>query len=335
MPPTEEDESIKVFCRGCKAKLDMTGLEPFSRVPCPECGTMLRVPMRFNRYLLEKLCGEGGMSRVYRAIEPQLARRVAIKIMNASDQGVQAETEHFIEEAKVVSRLSHPGIIPVYNCGIEKGQAFMAMRFMEEGSLERHLKEGTLPPREVLLGQLATVAEGLAYAKERGVTHHDVKPGNILLTNEGEAKLGDFDLADTSAKEGFRSVRGGFASPAYVSPERLFFGAEDHRGDIFSLGATIYELLAGNPPFGAVGDPQDLLDRRNKKAYPRLTEFGCSQVFSDLVDRMLAYSPEERPEYPEIIRLLRAEADGTAKPDSAPHTDTGAFFGRIFKRLGK
>lgn len=339
MPPDKEEIPIKVFCRGCKAKLDMTGLEPFSHVACPECGTILRVPLPFNRYLLEKLCGQGGMSSVYRAIEPQLARRVAVKILNSRDGDVQAEVEHFLEEAKVVSRLSHPGIIPVYNCGIEDGQAFMAMRFMENGSLEQHMKDGTLPPREALLGLLVTVVEGLAYAHEHGVTHHDVKPGNILLTREGEAKLGDFDLADTSAKEGFRTVRGGFASPAYVSPERLFFGAEDYRGDIFSLGATIYELLTEQAPFGTTGEPEALLDRRNKREYPRLTQFGCSPQFSDLIDRMLAYSPEERPGYPEVIRLLRAEAEGKLKKEPGPepeqHTDTRAFFGRIFKRPEK
>jgi len=150
-------------------------------------------------------------------------------------------------------------------------------------------------------------------------------------------KLGDFDLADTSAQKGFRAVRGGFASPAYVSPERLFFGAEDSRGDIFSFGATIYELLTEQPPFGSVGEPQDLLDRRNRREYPRLVQFGCSQQFSDLIDRMLAYSPEERPGYPEIIRLLRAEAEGKLKTEPEPeaHTETRAFLGRIFKRPGK
>ncbi len=335
MPPIEGEEPIKVFCRGCKAKLDVSDEEPFSRVACPECGTILRVPKRFDRYLLEKLCGQGGMSSVYRAIEPQLARRVAVKILNADDEYVQAEVEHFLTEAKVVSRLVHPGIIPVYDCGVYRGEAFMSMRFMDNGSLEQHMKAETLPPRELLLGQLTTITEGLAYAWEHGVTHHDVKPGNILLTREGEAKLGDFDLADTSAQEGFRSVRGGFASPAYVSPERLFFGAEDHRGDIFSLGATIYELLTGEAPFGTVGEPEDLLERRNKKAYSRLTGYGCSQEFSDLVDRMLSYSPEERPGYPEIIRGLRAETKYAVKPNEEPRTETGALFGRILKRFGK
>lgn len=334
--PQTEPEPIKVFCRGCKAKLDMSGLEPFSRVACPECGTILRVPMRFERYLLEKLCGRGGMSCVYRAIDPQLARRVAVKILDPANEDVKSEEEHFLAEAKIVSRLSHPGIIPVYNCGIWENQAFMAMRFMDNGSLEHHLKARTLSSRPVLLGQLTVIAEGLAYAHGRGVAHHDVKPGNILLTKEGEAKLGDFDLADVSVGKGFASVRGGFASPAYVSPERVFFGAEDYRGDIFSLGVTIYELLAGSPPFGIVGEPEDLLERRNRKEYPPLAKLSinCPVELSDLVDRMLAYSPDERPEYPEIIRILREAAEKGENAGPGPGTETRAFFGRFLKRLG-
>lgn len=333
MPPTES-EPIKVFCRGCKAKLDMSGLEPFSHVACPECGTILRVPMRFERYLLEKLCGRGGMSSVYRAIDPQLARRVAVKILDPANDEVKGEVDHFLEEAKIVSRLSHPGIIPVYNCGVWNGQAFMAMRYMDDGSLERHLKAHTLPLFPILLGQLTVIAEGLAYAQGRGVAHHDVKPGNILLSKEGEAKLGDFDLADVSAEKGFVSVRGGFASPGYVSPERLFFGAEDYRGDIFSFGVTIYELLAGAPPFGIVGEPEDLLERRNRKEYPPLAKLsiGCPQELSDLVDRMLAYSPGERPEYPEIIRILRESAEKGEGSGSGPGTETRAFFSRFLRR---
>lgn len=336
MSQFEEGEPIKVFCRTCKIKLDMTGLEPFSRIACPECGTMLRVPMRFERYLLEALCGEGGMSCVYRAIEPQLVRRVAVKILNPAAEGVKAEILHFLEEAKIVSRLSHPGIVPVYNCGIWNDRPFMAMRYMDNGNLERHLKAGTLPKRSLLLSQLTTIAEGLSYARSRNVAHHDVKPGNILLTKEGEAKLGDFDLADASTEREWSTVRGGFGSPAYVSPERLLSGAEDSRGDVFSFGATIYELLSGNTPFGTVGEPEDLLDRRKKKKSPPLENLpgGCSAQLSDLVERMLSYSPEERPDYEEIIRTLREEK---TSQEAAPEqkTETGALFGRFLKRFGK
>ncbi|MDR0931400.1 MAG: serine/threonine protein kinase [Victivallales bacterium] len=334
--PQTDSEPIKIFCRGCKAKLDVSGLEPFSQIPCPECGTLLRIPMRFERYLLEKMCGRGGMSCVYRAIDPQLVRRVAVKILDSTNEDISAETEYFLKEAKIVSRLSHPGIIPVYNCGIWENRAFMTMRYMDNGSLERHLKAHTLPPVPVLLTQLAVIAEGLAYAQTRGVAHHDVKPGNILLSSSGEAKLGDFDLADVSETKGFSPVRGGFASPAYVSPERLFFGAEDYRGDIFSLGVTIYELLTGIPPFGVIGEPEELLERRNKKEYPPLRQLvpECSPELDGLIERMLSCSPEERPEYKEIIRILKDSAENWKKVESGPGTETRAFFSRFMKRFG-
>lgn len=306
---------IKVFCRTCQTKLDMSDLEPFSKVACPECGTLLRVPKRFDRYLLEKACGRGGMSIVYRAIDPQLARRVALKVLVLEDEDDrEAITAHFLEEAKLLSRLSHPGIIPVYNCGVWEGEAFLAMQFMEQGSMEFHIKNHSLPELPVLYAALTAVAEGLAYALEQGVIHHDVKPGNILFSGAWEAKLSDFDLANVNLAGGFSKVKGGYASPCYASPERLFFGAEDHRGDIFSLGVTIYELLAGEPPFNSQGEPEELLKERQAGEFSPLSTLPirCGREVSELVDRMLAASPEDRPRYPEIIRVLRQAAAKTA-----------------------
>ena len=117
---------------------------------------------------------------------------------------------------------------------------------------------------------------------------------------------------------------------------RLFFGAEDYRGDIFSLGATIYELLAGSPPFGIAGEPEELLERRNRKEYPPLAKLsiGCPGELSTLVDRMLAYSPGDRPEYPEIIRVLRESAGKGDESGPGPGTETRAFFSRFLRRLG-
>ena len=131
-----EPEPVKVFCRGCHAKLDVSDLEPFSFFPCPDCGTRLRVPKRFDRYLLEKICGYGGMSKVYRAIEPELARRVAVKILNPGSEADDGGTR-FLAEARLVARVNHPGIIPIYNCGVFEAQPFLVMRYMESGSLEQ------------------------------------------------------------------------------------------------------------------------------------------------------------------------------------------------------
>lgn len=302
-----DPEPVKVFCRGCHAKLDVSDLEPFSYFPCPECGTRLRVPKRFDRYLLEKICGYGGMSKVYRAIEPELARRVAVKILNpdseANDGGAR-----FLAEARLVARVNHPGIIPIYNCGVYEEQAFLVMRYMESGSLEQWLKEGRLPDVRQIALWLLKVTEGLEFALRREkIVHHDVKPGNILISAENEAKLGDFDLADVRDEGDSLTLCDGWGSPAYVSPERLLYGGEDFRGDIFSMGVTIYELMSGVPPFGVTGEPEELLDRRLEGVARPLAELNpeVSPELSALVGRMMSYAPEDRPEYGEVIAGLK------------------------------
>ncbi len=300
-------EPVKVICRGCHIKLDVSDFEPFTFVFCPECGTRLRVPERFERYLLEKVCGYGGMSTVYRAIEPDLARRVAVKILNPEcEKGDGGQV--FIAEARLVAKVNHPGIIPIYNSGSFEGRSFLAMQFMDAGSLERRLSEETYARPHQTAVWLLRIMEGLDYALTRErIVHHDVKPGNILLTAAGEAKLGDFDLADVRDTGDHLTLCDGWGSPGYVSPERLLYGGEDYRGDIFSFGVTIYEMMSGVLPFGVHGEPEELLERRAESRYRQLWELNplVSQELSDLVSRMLSYAPESRPEYTEAIDLLR------------------------------
>ncbi len=301
-------EPLKVFCRKCHAKLDVSELEPFAYFPCPGCGTRLRVPKRFDRYLLEKICGYGGMSKVYRAIEPELARRVAVKILNPESEANDGG-KRFLAEARLVARVNHPGIIPIYNCGIYEEQPFLVMRYMEAGSLEQRLKDGTLPDIRQIAAWLRNIVEGLDFAlRQEKIVHHDVKPGNILISAENEAKLGDFDLADVRDEGDSLTLCDGWGSPAYVSPERLLYGGEDYRGDIFSMGVTIYELMSGGvAPFGITGEPQELLDRRSEGVVRTLAELnpGVTPEFSALTGRMMSYAPEDRPTYAEVIAGLK------------------------------
>lgn len=302
-----EPEPVKVFCRGCHAKLDVSDLEPFSFFPCPDCGTRLRVPKRFDRYLLEKICGYGGMSKVYRAIEPELARRVAVKILNPGSEADDGGTR-FLAEARLVARVNHPGIIPIYNCGVFEAQPFLVMRYMESGSLEQWQKEGSLPEVRQIAVWLRNIVEGLDFALRREkIVHHDVKPGNILISAENEAKLGDFDLADVRDEGDSLTLCDGWGSPAYVSPERLLYGGEDFRGDIFSMGVTIYELMGGVLPFGVNGEPEELLDRRSAGVARTLAELNpeVTPELSALVGRMMSYAPEDRPDYAEVIAELK------------------------------
>ena len=208
-------EPLKVYCRGCHAKLDVSELEPFSYFPCPECGTRLRVPKRFDRYLLEKICGYGGMSTVYRAIEPELARRVAVKILNPESEANDGG-KRFLAEARLVARVNHPGIIPIYNCGVYEARPFLVMRYMESGCLEQWQKEERLPGVRQIAAWLRNVTEGLDFALRREkIVHHDVKPGNILISAENEAKLGDFDLADVRDEGDSLTLCDGWGSPAW------------------------------------------------------------------------------------------------------------------------
>ena len=136
------EEPLKVSCRNCHTKLDISELEPYTTFPCPECGVIIRVPERFDRYLLEKVCGVGGMAKIYRALDTKLARRVAVKILDPEF----ATGRNFFECAKIVARINHPAIIPVLDCGVFRDRPFLVMKYMDCGDLEKHLRQKTPPP---------------------------------------------------------------------------------------------------------------------------------------------------------------------------------------------
>ncbi len=304
---------VKVFCRNCKTKLDISDLEAFTTFPCPVCSTVIRVPEKFDRYLLEKVCGTGGMSKIYRALDTKLARRVAVKIIDPE----AGNGRTFFETAKLVAKINHPAVVPVLDCGVYGDRPFMVMKYMDQGDLERHFKAGTLPPVPVLAGHLASIASGLESAASKMIVHHDVKPSNILLSSGSEAALGDFDLADIREPGDVQTQCQEWGSPGYLSPERLYSGGEDRRGDIFSLGVTIYELISGRLPFGISQDTEELYRRRQAMEFPALANI-VPQIpawFSELVSAMLEFDMDKRPDYPEIISgLLRLAGEYRTAP---------------------
>lgn len=310
-----DNKPIKLFCRKCGQKLDLSLLEPFTRAPCPVCGALIRVPKRFDRYLLEKICGIGGMSVVYRAIDQETSRRVAIKILNSELHQEYKGGDQFLYEAKLVARINHPGVIPIYDCGIYDKQPFLSMRYMEQGSLEGMLKARVLPELPVVINWFITIADGLREALSLDIVHHDIKPGNILVADDGGAGLGDFDLADVRENPESMLASTGWASPGYVSPERLYSGAEDYQGDIFSLGVTMYEVFTAILPFGIKGEAEELISRRKHRLYQPVSDVNpqVSPTLSMLIDRMMSFETKNRPEYPEIIEVLRAQNAGKTR----------------------
>jgi len=301
-------EALKISCPGCGVRLDVSELAPFSVVNCPECGARLRVPKRFDRYLLEKVVARGGGATIYRAFDTRLSRRVSIKVAELPAEGADDPGARFLAEAKLVARLNHPGILPVYSCGVCEGKPYLVTRYMDRGDLGSMRARGELPPTGELLGALATAAEALNYANNAAkIVHHGVTPFAVWLAGGGEVRLGDFDLADVR-EYGDQSPCAGWGAPAYLSPERLYSGGEDVRGDIFSLGATLYELLCGRPPFGDDGEAEELYERRRAMDFAELNTVrpDLPETLADLVSHMLDFEPDCRPEYPDIIRELKA-----------------------------
>lgn len=311
-------DSLKINCRNCHSKLDLGAFPPFEKVPCPECGALLRVPMRFERYLLEKICGKGGNSVVYRALEPDLARRVAIKVEEKKESSEEFEgqsevADSFINAARISGRINHSAVLPVYNCGTFEGKAFLVMRYMEHGDLEHLMKHSLLPGPGKILSWINSLIPALIECRNNNIVHHDIKPANIMLTAEDEAKLGDWDIADIREKGDFTTPCSMWASPIYTSPERIFSGGEDYRGDIFSLGVTIYELLSGVAPFGLHGGTETIYERRKNMHFQSLSVLvpQAPPVLALLVAAMLDFSPENRPDYEEIFSILNTVITGS------------------------
>ena len=311
VPPAGEENSVpgqnvrqvKIFCFKCQQKLDVTGLMPFAHINCPVCGTDLIIPKWFDNYLLEEPCGRGGMASVYRALDIALDREVAVKILN--QEGME-NTAAFLNEARTAATINHSSVIPIYTCGTFDHQAYMVMQFMNGGSLEQKLllKKGSPLAIDDVLQWMHDVAEGLDYAAKHGIIHHDVKPGNIMLDNDGNAKIGDFGIADRKQAPD-QAVKGSYGSPLYVSPEKVSTGSEDSSGDIYSLGATFYHLLTGVPPFQHENLEELLWARvRQNPVAPHQLRPGISPLISSLIMRMMNHSPEMRPGYEEIIRNL-------------------------------
>ena len=310
----------KIICSKCYKHLDISDLQPFDEFLCPGCGAKIKCPMLFERYYLMELCGIGGMSNVYRAFDPLENMTVAIKITNENVFNPETEGERFTFEADLVAKINHPGIVKVYRGGIYRNQPFLVMEFMKKGTLETLQRSFMLPPVEKILNWLAVIADGLNAASKLGIVHHDVKPANIMLSEDGEVKIGDFDLAEINTDNN-DSGSGDWASIAYVSPERLQSGKEDFRGDIFSLGASTYELLTGEYPFGNTGEIPELIERRMKFDFEPAHHLNStvSAGISDFINAMMSFDPAERPSYEEIVNMFSTNGK------SGFSTSTGFF----------
>ncbi|HEY74863.1 MAG TPA: protein kinase [Thermoflexia bacterium] len=199
--------------------------------------------------IVEKL-GQGGMATVFKAYHPALDRYVAIKVLHPAFQTDPHFLARFQREARIVAKLDHPNIVPIYDFAEHRGHPYLVMRFIEGETLKARLRRGPLSLDEVWRVMRA-VGDALSYAHKRGVLHRDIKPSNIILTPEGHVYLTDFGLARMAqAGESTLSRDMMVGTPQYISPEQAKGETNlDARTDIYSLGVVLYELLVGRAPF--------------------------------------------------------------------------------------
>jgi serine/threonine-protein kinase len=290
---------------------------------------------RFGRYEIVAELGRGAMGVVYQARDPQIDRMVAVKTVSLWGQEPDEENEfrlRFMHEAQAAGRLHHPGIVAIFDVGEnpENRNPYIVLEYVAGEALNRMLSRVKKLPLETALQLAEEIAEALDYAHAQGVIHRDVKPGNILVTESGHAKIADFGIAKLNLAH-FTLPGRVLGTPAYMAPEQLNGEGVDGRSDLFSLGVILYAMVTGHSPFQ--GDSATTVSFKVANREPvaaSALDLSLPRELDEVISRAMSKDREQRyqrgAEFAEDVRQLKGllnEAGTTSSLRLAPVTGTG------------
>ncbi len=273
--------------------------------------------------ILEKL-GQGGMGVVYKAEDTKLRRTVALKFLSAHAVGSDRKKERFIHEAQAAAALDHPSICTVHEIDEDDGRTFIAMAFIEGHSLEDAIALGPLKLTETTTVAIQ-VAEGLAAAHEKDIVHRDIKPGNVMITRRGRAKITDFGLARFADHTRLTSEGMTAGTVAYMSPEQARGEEIDHRTDVWALGALVYEMVTGRQPFEGGTDQAVIYSILSEEPMPMTAlRSRVPMALERIAAKAMAKQPEERYQtMADMLVDLRAAARLVESDDNSVYSTPG------------
>ncbi len=252
--------------------------------------------MRYGRYQINNELGKGSMGVVYRAYDPQIDRVVALKVLRPDRISSETFVQRFFKEARAIGRLSHPYIVTVYDVGHDHDTIYIAMELLEGKPLNEIFADNVFGINDIVqIG--AQIAETLNYAHNKGIIHRDIKPTNIVLTNEGHVKITDFGIARIEDPMATQQTQAGeiLGTPSYMSPEQVRGEIVDGRSDLYSLGVLIYEFVTGKRPF--TGETMASVFQsitQDRPIDPARVNPKIPKVLSNVIKKCLSKNPNDR-----------------------------------------
>jgi len=295
----------------------------------PDWNNMAALPEKFGKYGILDVAGRGNMGIVYVGYDPFADRHVAVKVCAMEDENGASSSSRlarklFFNEAHTAGMLDHPNILHVFDAGEEDGEPYIIMEYIENATtLSTHCAVDNLLPISRVSEVIYQCAKALDYAHRRGVIHRDIKPTNIMLDQNGNAKIGDFGIAQGAQAE-TTQIMGVLGSPRYMSPEQAREDEVTNQTDLYSLGVVAYELLTGQPPFSGQGFSR-LMYKILNEAHPALRQLrpDVPESLERIVDHALRKNQNERYKMGREIcaDLANAFAELAGHPDTTPDRD--------------